>query len=111
MKENNAQNFRDTIAQLDANRPKLKEVNWSIMEMILNECDFTKCENTLQVMNKFYEQLWAHVVFPLEDEISSKEREVGRLIVEADEWRRKAEALEQKASAGEGVQEQSNKEA
>ena len=104
--------FRNIIQQLDANKPDIRQVNWSIMERVMEQCDFTNCKDALAAMNLFYQQLWTHVVFPLEDEDHIKQREIGRLIIETDQAQRKAKKLEEEvASLREELQKQSNKEA
>jgi len=72
--------LKETVAQLDANRPDVRVIDHGIYDMILNNTDFTKCKTTQQSMNKFYEQLWMHVIFPLQDDCYSKDREIGRIL-------------------------------
>ena len=109
---NTVTNFKSIIEQLDATAPKVQEVDWSIMERVMGECDFTKCNNTMAAFNLFYQQLWAHVVFPLEEENHLKGREIGRLILEADTHRRQAEKAQEEAeSLRKRLQEKGNKEA
>jgi len=85
--------FKQILEKLDANRPKVEQIDWSIFDQIMNHCDFTKTEDALAALKLFYENLWMHVVFPLQDDLHSHQRENGRLIVETDGYRRKAERL------------------
>lgn len=105
-------NLKAIIEQLDATKPIVEKVNWAIMERVMGECDFTKTKDTMEAFNLFYEQLWAHVVFPLEEESHMKGREIGRLIIEADTYKRQAKKYQEEAqSLRERLQEKGNKEA
>lgn len=104
--------FKNIISKVDADRPKLKEIDWSIQTRILNNTDFTKTKNTMEAMNLFYEQLWMHVIFPLEDEIYSKNREIGRILGEWIEYKKKAEKYKEELDTlRERLQEEGEKEA
>ena len=110
--ETTATNLKSIVEQLDANAPKIEQIDWTIFDAILHNTDFTKTKNVLDAMKLFYQQLWAHVVFPLQDEDHIKQREIGRLIIEADENRRKAKKLEEEiTSLREELQKESSKEA
>lgn len=96
-------NLKSIVSQLDAKAPKVEQVDYSIMEMILNSTDFTGCATTMDAMNLFYERLWASVVFPARDQEHILQREVGRLILECDQWKRRAEKAEAEEAAREDV--------
>lgn len=87
--------LHEIVKKIDDMAPKVDVINWKIFDAILSNHDFTKCKNTLDVMKKFYECLWTHVIFPHEEEAHLKDRENGRLIIEAHEWRLKACKLEE----------------
>lgn len=89
-----ASQLKQIWEKLDASAPKIDQIDWSIYNRILENTDFTNCKDTQAVMNLFYQQLWVHVIFPLEDERHLYQRENGRFILEADTNRRKAEALQ-----------------
>jgi len=105
-------NLREIVEKLDANAPDIKEIDWSIFDHILRNTDFTKCHDAMQSMKIFYNRLWVHVVFPLQDDLHLYQRENGRLILEADAATRKADKLEKEIETlRERLQEESPKEA
>lgn len=83
-------NMKNIVESLDINAPKVDEPNWAIFESMLGQVDFTKNKNVMEDLNMFYREMWRHVIFPLEDELNAKNREIGRLIIEADSFRREA---------------------
>ena len=85
--------FKDTISKLDANAPQIEKIDYSIMNRVLSYTDFTNTKNTFDALKLFYERMWAEVIFKLEDQIYAKDREIGRLIIQAFE----AEAARKKA--------------
>jgi len=104
--------MKDIIEKIDQAAPKIHEVDYAIMDRVLNDTDFTKCQNSLEALKLFYEQMWVHVIFRLEDDLNLYQRENGRLIVEADANRRKAERLqEENETLRERLQEKSDQEA
>ena len=86
--------LRDTVKSLDLNRPKLEEVPSEFFDRVMNNTDFTKTKNSLEAMKLFYDNLWGMVVFPIMDDLEAAQRETGRLILEWDTERRKAEKAE-----------------
>ena len=86
--------FKQTVEKLDALAPKIEKVDWTIFDRILNDADFTKCKDALESIKTFYNHLWAHVIFPLQDEFYLQQRETGRLILEWDQQKRRADKLE-----------------
>lgn len=83
--------LKSIIEKIDANKPKIEEINYKIFDDILNNTDFSKTKNALESLKLFYERMWMHVIYPLEDDLHLYQRENGRLILEADTNRRKAE--------------------
>ena len=101
-----ATDLKEIVSKLDINAPRIDVVDWKIFDDIINNHDFTKCDNTLEVMKKFYTYLWTSILFPMEDELNLKDRENGRLIIEWHEQKCKAERLEKELeSLREDVQE------
>ena len=94
-KPKGAGKLKGIIEKLDASAPKIDEVDWSIMDMVMNNTDFTTCKNTMESFNRFYEVLWGAIVFPARDQEHLLQREVGRLILENDQHKRRADAAEE----------------
>lgn len=104
--------LKETVANLDAGRPKIDKVDWAYFDQILNNTDFTKTRNTMESMQLFYNKLWGRIIFPMVDEGHEKDKTIGRLLIAADTERRKKEAVESELkSLRESLQEEGDREA
>ena len=71
------------------------DVSWGLFKVIMENTDFNKCPTAIDSLMLFYKKLYIHALAPLEDEKHLLHKEVGRLIIESDDNRRKAEKLEE----------------